>query len=159
MRRKSAAFTANHAENRHPFDDGNGRIARAVGDLFLARADGGPERFYSLSAQIQRERKTYYEALERTQRDSLEVTGWLSWFLGALGRAIASAQATLDAVLFKARFWHRWAGVPMNERQLTSSPASLARPASRERQGIPTALREGIEPYPSRFGGFLLLAA
>ena len=102
----------------HPFDDGNGRIARAVGDRFLARADGSPERFYSLSAQIQRERKTYYEVLERTQKDSLEVTGWLSWFLGALGRAIVSAQATLDAVLFKARFWHRWTGTPMNERQI-----------------------------------------
>ena len=102
----------------HPFDDGNGRIARAVGDLFLARADGSPQRFYSLSAQIQRERKDYYDVLERTQKGTLDVTGWLSWFLGTLGRAIASAQTTLDAVLVKARFWQRWAGMPLNERQV-----------------------------------------
>lgn len=102
----------------HPFDDGNGRIARAVGDLFLARADGSPQRFYSLSAQIQRERKDYYEVLERTQKGTLDVSGWLSWFLGTLGRAVASSQATLDAVLVKARFWQRWAGKPLNERQV-----------------------------------------
>ena len=102
----------------HPFDDGNGRIARAVGDLFLARADGSPQRFYSLSAQIQRERKDYYDVLERTQKGTLNVTGWLLWFLGALGRAIASAQITLDAVLVKARWWRRWAGMPLNERQV-----------------------------------------
>ena len=102
----------------HPFDDGNGRIARAVGDLFLARADGSPQRFYSLSAQIQRERKDYYDVLERTQKGTLDVTGWLWWFLGTLERAIASAQITLDAVLVKARFWQRWAGLPLNERQV-----------------------------------------
>ena len=102
----------------HPFDDGNGRIARAVGDLFLARADGSPQRFYSLSAQIQRERKDYYAVLERTQKGTLDVTGWLFWFLGALGRALASAQTTLDAVLVKARCWQRWAGLPLNERQV-----------------------------------------
>lgn len=102
----------------HPFDDGNGRIARAVGDLFLARADGSPQRFYSLSAQIQRERKDYYEVLERAQKGTLDVTGWLSWFLGTLGRAVASSQSTLDSVLAKARFWQRWAGLPLNERQV-----------------------------------------
>jgi Fic family protein len=102
----------------HPFDDGNGRIARAVGDLFLARADGAEQRFYSLSAQIQRERKDYYEILERTQKGSLDVTAWLAWFLGTLGRAIVSAQDTLDGVLAKARFWQRWAGTPLNERQV-----------------------------------------
>lgn len=102
----------------HPFDDGNGRIARAVGDLFLSRADGSPQRFYSLSAQIQRERKDYYEVLERTQKGTLDVTGWLSWFLGTLWRAVASSQTTLDAVLVKARFWQRWAGQPLNERQV-----------------------------------------
>ena len=102
----------------HPFDDGNGRIARAVGDLFLARADGSPQRFYSLSAQIQRERRDYYDVLERTQKGALDVTGWLLWFLGTLGRAIASAQITLDAVLVKARFWQRWVGTPLNERQV-----------------------------------------
>lgn len=101
----------------HPFDDGNGRIARAVGDLFLARADGAGQRFYSLSAQIQRERKDYYDILEQTQKRSLDVTVWLAWFLGTLGRALASAQTTLDGVLGKARFWQRWAGTPMNERQ------------------------------------------
>ena len=102
----------------HPFDDGNGRIARAAGDLFLSRADGSPQRFYSLSAQIQRERKDYYEVLERTQKGALDVTGWLSWFLGTLGRAVASSQTTLDAVLVKARFWQRWAGQSLNERQV-----------------------------------------
>ncbi|MFM2405064.1 MAG: hypothetical protein RL223_2944 [Pseudomonadota bacterium] len=102
----------------HPFDDGNGRIARAVGDRFLARADGSPQRFYSLSAQIQRERNAYYAVLERTQKGGLDVTGWLAWFLGTLGRAIASAQITVDAVLVKARFWQRWASQPLNERQV-----------------------------------------
>ena len=102
----------------HPFDDGNGRIARAVGDLFLARADGSPQRFYSLSAQIQRDRPDYYDVLERTQKGTLDVTGWLSWFLGTLARALDSAQTTLDAVLVKARFWQRWAGTPLNARQV-----------------------------------------
>lgn len=102
----------------HPFDDGNGRISRAVGDLFLARADRSPQRFYSLSAQIQRERNAYYDILERTQKKTLEVTDWLAWFLGALGRSVASAHTTLDSVMVKARFWQRWAGTPMNERQV-----------------------------------------
>jgi Fic family protein len=102
----------------HPFDDGNGRIARAVGDLFLARADGSPQRFYSLSAQIQRERKAYYDVLERTQKGTMDVTEWLGWFLATLGRAVTSVQSTLDTVLGKARFWQRWAGTPMNERQV-----------------------------------------
>ncbi|MCA7925724.1 Fic family protein [Burkholderia cenocepacia] len=102
----------------HPFDDGNGRIARALGDLVLARADRSPQRFYSLSAQIQRERTAYYNVLERTQRGSLDVTEWLAWFLNTLGRAIDHAHTTLDAVLIKARFWQRCAGVAMNERQV-----------------------------------------
>lgn len=102
----------------HPFDDGNGRIARAIGDLLLARADGSPQRFYSLSAQIQRERKAYYDILERTQKGSLDVTEWLAWFLDTLHRALDEAQNTLDAVLTKARFWQRWATTPMNERQV-----------------------------------------
>ncbi|WP_218921606.1 Fic family protein [Burkholderia sp. MSMB1826] len=102
----------------HPFDDGNGRIARALGDLVLARADRSPQRFYSLSAQIQRERNAYYDALERTQRGSLDVTEWLAWFLNTLGQAIDHAHTTLDAVLIKARFWQRCAGVAMNERQV-----------------------------------------
>ena len=102
----------------HPFDDGNGRIARAIGDLLLARADGMPQRFYSLSAQIQRERKAYYDMLERTQKGSLDVTDWLAWFLATLHRSVDEAQNTLDTVLTKARFWQHFAGTPMNERQV-----------------------------------------
>lgn len=101
----------------HPFDDGNGRIARAVGDLFLARADNSPERFYSLSAQIQRQRKAYYDALERTQQGNLDVTEWLQWFLAALQQAIRSAHEGVDVVLVKARFWQHWGATPMNARQ------------------------------------------
>ena len=109
----------------HPFDDGNGRIARAVGDLFLARADGSPQRFYSLSAQIQRERKDYYDILERAQKQSLDVTEWLRWFLQTLHRAIDEAQQTVDGVLAKTRFWRRWATTPMNERQVKLATALL----------------------------------
>lgn len=102
----------------HPFDDGNGRIARAIGDLLLARADGRSQRFYSLSAQIQRERKAYYGILERTQKGSLDVTEWLAWFLATLHYAVQQAHQTLDRVLAKARFWQRVAAIPMNERQI-----------------------------------------
>lgn len=101
----------------HPFDDGNGRIARAIGDWLLARADGSAQRFYSLSAQIQRERKAYYDILERTQKESMDVTAWLAWFLATLHRAIDQSQRTLDAVLAKSRFWRHWAGTPLNARQ------------------------------------------
>jgi Fic family protein len=103
----------------HPFDDGNGRIARALGDLWLARADGSPQRFYSLSAQIQHERAAYYAILERTQKGSLDITAWLAWFVQALHHAVEKAQSTLDAVFIKARFWQRWAGTAMNKRQLS----------------------------------------
>src|SRR5471032_3143804 len=89
----------------HPLDDGNGRIARAIGDLLLARADGSPQRFYSLSAQIQSERSAYYDILEQTQHGSLDVTAWLTWFLDALHRAVDNAQHTVDSVLVKTRFW------------------------------------------------------
>lgn len=102
----------------HPFDDGNGRIARAIGDLLLARADGSPQRFYSLSAQIQRDRKAYYDILERTQKGSMDVTEWLDWFLDALHRAVDQAQITLDAVLIKARCWQHWGTLSLNERQV-----------------------------------------
>ncbi|SAL57703.1 filamentation induced by cAMP protein, Fic [Caballeronia terrestris] len=101
----------------HPFDDGNGRIARAIGDLLLARADESPQRFYSLSAQIQRERRAYYDILESTQKGSLDVTAWLAWFLDNLRRAIEAAHHALDAVLARTRFWQR-AGMPLNERQV-----------------------------------------
>jgi Fic family protein len=79
---------------------------------------GSPQRFCSLSAQIQRERKAYYDALEAAQKGSIDVTEWLVWFLGALQRALDSAQRTLDAVLVKARFWQRWASTPLNARQV-----------------------------------------
>ncbi|MFZ6748479.1 Fic family protein [Undibacterium sp. Ren11W] len=102
----------------HPFEDGNGRIARAIGDLLLARADGSPQRFYSLSAQIQRERSAYYDILERTQKRSMDVTEWLAWFIETLHRAVNHAQHTLDAVLVKTRFWQQWASTPLNERQV-----------------------------------------
>lgn len=102
----------------HPFDDGNGRIARAIGDLLLARADGSPQRFYSLSAQIQRERKAYYDILERTQKADSDVTEWLLWFLQMLGEAVGLAHHALDAVLKKAHFWQRMSGVALNERQV-----------------------------------------
>lgn len=101
----------------HPFDDGNGRIARALGDLFLARADGGDQRFYSLSAQIERERKAYYAMLEKSQAGTLDVTEWLQWFLTMLEQAILAADQRVDQVLGKARFWRRWAGTALNARQ------------------------------------------
>lgn len=102
----------------HPFDDGNGRIARAIGDLLLTRADGSGQRFYSLSAQIQRERKAYYQILEQTQKGSMDVTAWLEWFFAELLKAIEQAHTTLDKVLAKARFWQWAATIPMNERQI-----------------------------------------
>ena len=101
----------------HPFDDGNGRISRAVGDMALARAEGTAQRFYSLSAQIQRERKQYYDQLEATQRGTLDITHWLDWFLACLLRAVQGADGLLAGVLDKAQFWQRWAGTPMNTRQ------------------------------------------
>jgi Fic family protein len=102
----------------HPFEDGNGRIARAVGDMALARAEQSTQRYYSLSAQIQRERNDYYERLEATQKGDMDVTGWLEWFLGCLLRAVQGAEDTLAQVLAKARFWQHWAGMPMNDRQI-----------------------------------------
>ncbi len=93
-------------------------IALTEALLLLARADGSPQRFYSLSAQIQRERKAYYDILERTQKRSMDVTEWLAWFLDTLHRAVDQAQHTLDSVLTKARFWQHWADTPLNERQV-----------------------------------------
>ncbi|MBI3050162.1 MAG: Fic family protein [Acidobacteria bacterium] len=101
----------------HPFDDGNGRIARAIADLALARSEHTSQRFYSMSAQIRRERNDYYEILERTQKGTLDVTRWMEWFLGCLGRAIDGAQTTLAAVLHKARFWQAQHDILINERQ------------------------------------------
>ncbi len=101
----------------HPFDDGNGRIARAIADMALARSENSPQRFYSMSAQIRQERNAYYDILEETQRGTMDVTPWMEWFLGCLGRAIDGAQTTLSAVLAKARFWERIRDVPLNDRQ------------------------------------------
>ncbi len=101
----------------HPFEDGNGRIARAVGDMALARADSSVQRYYSLSAQIQRERNDYYRRLEVTQKGGLDVSDWLAWFLSCLLRAVQGAEEALHFVLAKARFWQRCAGIPMNDRQ------------------------------------------
>jgi Fic family protein len=101
----------------HPFDDGNGRIARAIADMVLARSERSPQRFYSMSAQIRQERKAYYDILEATQKGDLDITHWLEWFLGCLGRAFEHAETILAAVLNKARFWEHFSGVEFNERQ------------------------------------------
>lgn len=101
----------------HPFDDGNGRIARATADMLLARSERSPRRFYSMSAQIRQERNAYYEILEATQKGDLDITRWLEWFLDCLARAFTRAETTLEAVLKKARFWERHAGAAFNVRQ------------------------------------------
>lgn len=102
----------------HPFEDGNGRIARAIADMALARSENTSQRFYSMSAQIRRQHKEYYDILESTQKGQLDVTPWLEWFLNCLLQAIEGAQASLSTVLNKARFWERFAKEPLNERQI-----------------------------------------
>ncbi len=101
----------------HPFEDGNGRIARAIADMTLARSEGSAQRFYSMSAQIRTERAAYYAILEKTQKDDLDIMGWLEWFLGCLGRAFERPESVLTGALTKARFWEAHAGEPFNERQ------------------------------------------
>jgi Fic family protein len=101
----------------HPFEDGNGRIARAIADMALARSDGIKDRFYSMSSQIEAERKNYYWQLENSQRGDLDITMWLEWFQGCLNRAIASAEQGLKTVLRKARLWQQINIHPVNERQ------------------------------------------
>ncbi len=101
----------------HPFEDGNGRIARAIADMGLARADGTSNRFYSLSTQIESEREEYYLQLERQQRGTLDITSWLEWFLVSLGQAISNAEQMLEGVLFKAQLWDKINQNPVNERQ------------------------------------------
>ena len=101
----------------HPFDDGNGRIARAIADMILARSEKSAQRFYSMSAQIQRERKAYYDILEASQRGDLNITAWLKWYFACLRHAINSSHEILDAVLTKANFWKRHEGVKFNDRQ------------------------------------------
>jgi Fic family protein len=101
----------------HPFEDGNGRIARAIADMALARSEESPRRFYSMSAQIRVERNAYYDILEATQGGDLDITGWLAWFLDCLDRAIDGSERMLASVLQKARFWERHAGETFNARQ------------------------------------------
>jgi Fic family protein len=101
----------------HPFADGNGRIARAIADWALARSENSPQRFYSMSAQIRQERNDYYDILEHTQKGPLDVTPWIEWFLGCLGRAFDGTEVTLSAVMRKARFWEKHARAPVNDRQ------------------------------------------
>ncbi len=101
----------------HPFEDGNGRIARAIADLALTRSEGNPQRFYSMSAQIRVERNAYYEMLEKTQKGDLDITAWLEWFLECLNRTFDAAETILASVLRKARFWDSRSGEPLNDRQ------------------------------------------
>lgn len=102
----------------HPFDDGNGRIARTIMDLFLARADEMPHCFYSMSTEIRKQRKGYYAILEKTQKGGLDITGWLEWFLDCLEAALINTEKSISSVLQKAAFWDKYRLVPMNERQI-----------------------------------------
>ena len=101
----------------HPFEDGNGRITRALSDMILARADKSNQRFYSMSAQIRKERKGYYEILEKTQKGNLDITEWITWFLNCLINALKSTDSILRQVLFKADFWNKHSKTIINERQ------------------------------------------
>lgn len=101
----------------HPFDDGNGRIARAITDLLLARAESSGERFYSMSSQILVERKRYYEVLQKVQHSTGDITEWLDWFLHCLKKALQETENTMQEILFKAEFWKRYEQTPFNERQ------------------------------------------
>lgn len=103
----------------HPFDDGNGRIARAIADMMLARSENSTQRFYSMSAQIQQDREDYYDLLEATQKGNLNITNWLDWFIGCLGRAFERTETISAEVFKKARFWKHIANIPLNERQRT----------------------------------------
>jgi Fic family protein len=101
----------------HPFEDGNGRIARAIVDMSLARSEESTQRFYSMSAQIRIERNAYYDILESTQKGDLDITPWMEWFLGCLDRAFDGTGNTLAVVFKKADFWKKHAAAPLNERQ------------------------------------------
>ena len=101
----------------HPFEDGNGRITRAITDMLLARSDGLPQRFYSMSSQIQKERKSYYDILEKTQKGKLDITEWINWFLNTLQKAIINSEETLALVIRKYKFWNTYGTIIKNERQ------------------------------------------
>lgn len=101
----------------HPFEDGNGRITRALTDMLLARSDKSNQRFYSMSAQIRIERKQYYEILEKTQKGDLDITDWIVWFLNCLINALKSTDLVLTRVLFKAEFWQKHLDIAVNDRQ------------------------------------------
>ena len=101
----------------HPFDDGNGRITRTISDLFLARSDESPQRFYSMSAAILEKKKSYYRILEHTQKGDVDITEWLIWFLKRLKEAIQSSEEKLYSVLYKARFWNLFSQTRLNDRQ------------------------------------------
>jgi len=102
----------------HPFDDGNGRIARAIADMQLAHADATKQRFYSMSEQIRLERNSYYEILEKMQKGSLDITVWMEWFLQCLDRALTATETTLAGILRKARYWEMFSSKAINERLL-----------------------------------------
>lgn len=144
-----------HLVTLHPFEDGNGRLARAVTDMALSQDERRPQRLFSLSAQVMRNRDAYYTVLERTQRGGLDVTPWLVWFLGQVAQACELAEATIERVLAKARFWLRHQATPINERQrkvlnrlLDAGPAGFAggmntrKYASLTRASRATAYRE-----------------
>lgn len=144
----------------HPFEDGNGRIARAIADMALARSEGIEQRFYSMSAQIRAERAAYYQTLERTQKGDLDITSWILWFLGCLDRAFTGAESIIGNVIRKGRFWEGLSGLQLNERQmrvlsrlldgfegnLTSSKWALLTKSSQDTAGrdIGDLVRRGI---------------
>jgi len=101
----------------HPFDDGNGRITRALTDLLLARADESPQRFYSMSAQILRKKKGYYELLENTQKGGLDIIAWISWFLDCLFHSMDHTEDTLSSIFDRNRFWEHHHATALNNRQ------------------------------------------
>ena len=159
----------------HPFDDGNGRIARAIADMALARSEGSSQRFYSMSAQIREERGEYYRILEQTQRATMDVTAWMEWFLGCLTRAIEGAQTALSGVIEKARYWEKLRDVPLNERQrlvinkllegfegklTTSKWAALTKSSNRHGAAGHSAARRAwrSRPEPGRWSQHQLLA-
>jgi len=162
----------------HPFEDGNGRIARAIADMALARSEGTPRRFYSMSSQIRIERKAYYEKLERTQKGDLDITEWIAWFLQCLDRAFAGSETILASVLRKARFWDAHAGDMLNDRQrivvnrllngfeakLTSSKYATLAKCSQDTaaRDIDDLSRKGIlarDPAGGRSTGYSLIAS